>query len=257
MRITSLIENTSQKENIACEHGLSLFIETQGKRILFDTGQTDLFAENADKLGIDLSSVDICIISHGHYDHGGGLRKFLEINKTAPVYMSKYAFEPHFNKEKYIGLNPALKNSSRIIYTSGDTPISDGIELLSPEFKTKNHDLGSFGLNMLRDGRLVPDDFRHEQFLMLSESGRCFLFSGCSHNGILDIADWFSPDILVGGFHFSKLNMDEMLKEYAEVLDKTGIMFYTCHCTGADRFEFMKPYMKNLAYLSAGETIEI
>ncbi len=92
---------------------------------------------------------------------------------------------------------------------------------------------------------------------MLSENGRCFLFSGCSHNGILDIADWFSPDILIGGFHFSKLNMDETLKEYAEVLDKTGIMFYTCHCTGADRFEFMKPYMKNLAYLSAGETIEI
>ena len=101
MKITVLTENTSSC-GLPCEHGLSLYIESNGKRILFDTGQTALFAENAERLGIDLSAVDICVISHGHYDHGGGLGRFLEINDRAPVYLSRHAFGSYFNaKEKY------------------------------------------------------------------------------------------------------------------------------------------------------------
>ncbi len=257
MRVTALTENTSHIKNIACEHGLSLYIETQGMRILFDTGQTDLFAENAVKLGIPLPDVDICVISHGHYDHGGGLKRFFEINKTAPVYMSRFAFEPHYNGERYIGLDLSLKDSGRIIFTDGNCEIADGISLFSPEGREKKHDSVPSGLNMMQDGRLVPDDFRHEQFMQITEGGRRVLFSGCSHNGILDITEWFKPDILIGGFHFSKLKMDETLAKNARILGKSPAMYYTCHCTGTDRYEFMKPYMKNLAYLSAGETIEI
>ncbi|MBQ2720991.1 MAG: MBL fold metallo-hydrolase, partial [Clostridia bacterium] len=105
MTVTTLVENTAINDNFCSEHGLSLYIEVKGLRILFDMGQTELFAENAEKLGIDLENVDIAVISHGHYDHGGGLKKFLEINKKAPVYISRFAFEPHYNgSEKYIGL---------------------------------------------------------------------------------------------------------------------------------------------------------
>ncbi len=257
MRITALTENTSHIENIACEHGLSLYIETQGKRILFDTGQTDLFSVNARKLGIDISSVDICVISHGHYDHGGGLKKFFEINKTAPVYMSRHAFEPHYNGERYIGLDLLLKDNGRIVFTCGNSEIAGGINLLSPEGREKKYDSDSCGLNMMQSGKLLPDDFRHEQFMLVTENKKRILFSGCSHNGILNIAEWFNPDILIGGFHYSKLKMDETLAENARILGKSPAMYYTCHCTGTDRYEFMKPYMKNLAYLSAGETIEI
>ena len=82
MRITCLAENTACN-GFEAEHGLSLYIETNGNRILFDMGQTDLFSGNAEKLGIDLNTVDFAVISHGHYDHGGGLRKFLEINQKS------------------------------------------------------------------------------------------------------------------------------------------------------------------------------
>ena len=85
MKIYTLMENTTCNEALACEHGLSLYIEAAGKRILFDAGQTGAFADNAEKMGIDLSQVDICILSHGHYDHGGGLKRFLEVNDHAPI----------------------------------------------------------------------------------------------------------------------------------------------------------------------------
>ncbi len=105
MKITALIENTSAR-GLPTEHGLSLFVETAEHKFLFDMGQTDLFARNAETLGIALSKVDFAVLSHGHYDHGGGLNTFLALNDHAPVYMSRYAFEPHYNgTEKNIGLD--------------------------------------------------------------------------------------------------------------------------------------------------------
>ena len=74
MKIIALVENTSKRPEIGCEHGLSLYIEAAGQKILFDMGQSALFAENAAVLGADLAAVSLCVLSHGHYDHGGGLR---------------------------------------------------------------------------------------------------------------------------------------------------------------------------------------
>ena len=74
MKITALLENKTNREDMLTEHGLSLYIETEKHKILFDMGQSDLFAKNAAALGIDLSSVDIAVLSHGHYDHGGGVK---------------------------------------------------------------------------------------------------------------------------------------------------------------------------------------
>ena len=257
MRVTALTENTTEI-GLRTEHGLSLYIETDDKKILFDSGQTELFAENAGHLGIDLSSVDMMILSHGHYDHGGGLKKFIEINKKAPIYMSRYAFEPHYNgTEKYIGLDSSLENSERIIFTDEITKISDKLTLYSCNDREKMTDLGSFGLNMLENGRLVPDDFRHEQYLLIKENGKRILISGCSHKGINNIESWFIPDVLIGGFHFSKLPLDSVLSSCAKQLDSYNTDYYTCHCTGTEQFEFMKQHMKRLDYISTGMIFEI
>ncbi len=258
MKLTSLLENTSACEGIRAEHGLSLYIETRGHKLLFDMGQTDLFYQNAGALGVALSDVDLAVLSHGHYDHGGGLLKFLEINEKAPVYVSRYAFGPYYNgTEKYIGLDLALMGKKRLVYTDGMTVIGEGLTLYSCNGKARRYDLGSFGLNRKEGERFLPDEFLHEQYLLIEEEGKRVLISGCSHKGILNIAGWFEPDVLVGGFHFSKLPLDDTLKQYAEILNSHKTKYYTCHCTGTEQFAFMKQYMDHMEYLSCGQTIEV
>ena len=257
MKITALIENTSAL-GLPAEHGLSLFAETAGCRFLFDMGQTDLFARNAKTLGIDLKTADFAVLSHGHYDHGGGLKTFLSVNRRAPVYVSRFAFEPHYNgTEKYIGLDRELKDSPRIVFVGEEREISKGIKVCSCQNKPKYMDFGSCGLNMMQDGLLKEEDFRHEQYLLMEENGKRILFSGCSHRGILNIMRWFHPDILIGGFHFSKLALDGTLDGYAKALNACPTVYYTGHCTGKAQYEFMKERMENLHYLSTGESITI
>ena len=258
MKITALTENTSGSPQIGCEHGLSLWIEALSHCILFDTGQTDLFAGNAERLGVDLSKADIAVLSHGHYDHGGGLKRFLELNTTAPVYLSRYAFEPHYNaKKKYNGLDPELTQNDRLIFTGEECAIADGLTLYSCNLRERRYDFGSANLYYGRDGRLIPEDFRHEQYLLIEENGKRVLISGCSHKGILNIVEWFRPDVLVGGFHLMNLPCDDILRGYAEQLDAFPVEYYTCHCTGQAQYDFMQPFMKRLHYLSAGQTIKI
>lgn len=258
MYVTVLVENTSFTEGLRAEHGLSLYIEANDKKILFDMGQTELFADNAEKLGIHLADVDVAVLSHGHYDHGGGLSKFLEINKKAPVYLSRYAFGAHFHgPERYIGLDAALAQNDRLIYTDDTASIGSGLSLYSCNTCQKSFELGSFGLTLKRGGKFFPDDFRHEQYLLVEENHKRVLFSGCSHKGILDIEEWFRPDVLVGGFHFSKLPTDGTLAGYAKYLGRFPTAYYTCHCTGTAQFEFMKSYIGNLHYLSTGRSVKL
>lgn len=257
MRITCLTENTA-KPGFESEHGLSLYIEACGKKILFDMGQTDIFTRNADRMAIDLSQVDLAILSHGHYDHGGGLAKFLEINPSAPVYVNEHAFGAYYNgTTKYIGLDPNLQGNSRLIVTQDEYTIEKGLTLYSCNTNAKPYDLGSFGLTKRADEGFLPDDFLHEQYLQIEEAGQKVLISGCSHKGILNIVQWFKPDVLVGGFHFSKLPLDETLAQYAQILSKSPTLFYTCHCTGHEQFSYMRQWIPRLSYLSAGEVLNL
>ena len=295
MKIACLAENTAVDERFGSEHGLSLFIETGEHRILFDMGQTGLFAENAEKMGIDLACVDLAVLSHGHYDHGGGLKTFFELNRTAPVYLSRYAFEPHYNGAgKYIGLDPSLPGgesrgsgreqpgadgrngtgtgveagtemgdetatgaATRFRFTEEKAEIGKGLTLFSCNDRERKHGFGNFGLTVMEEGELVPDDFRHEQYLLIEEAGKRILISGCSHKGILDLTDWFRPDVLVGGFHFMKIQSGEELAGYAEYLNGFATEYYTGHYTGAEQYAFMEKRMDRLHGLSAGQAVEI
>lgn len=258
MKITVLLENTSKRTDIKTEHGLSLYIETEIGNILFDMGQSTFFAENAKMLGIDLQKVDIAILSHGHYDHGGGLAEFLKINSRAPILIHRDAFLPHYNgTEKYIGLDISLAQNPRIIFTDDVYRITPSVSLYSCNQKERTYNFGSFGLTEKTSEQFIEDDFRHEQYLLIEENGKRILFSGCSHKGISNIVSWFSPDILIGGFHFSKMLLDENLRHKAKELNTYPTEFYTCHCTGEAQFLFMKEEMPRLHYLACGETIII
>lgn len=258
MKLIVLTENTTADAAIGCEHGLSLYIETNGRRLLFDMGQTALFAENAQKLGVDLSKIDYAVLSHGHYDHGGGLQTFLTRNTTAPVFLSRYAFEPHYNgTEKYIGLNTTLQSSERLVFTGEAYRIADGLKLFSCNERTRPFDFGSANLNVKQNGVLMPEDFRHEQYLLIEEDGRRILISGCSHKGILNIMEWFRPDILIGGFHLMKQPCGDLLRSYAVRLNAYPTAYYTCHCTGTEQYAFMRGTMQRLHYISAGSILKI
>ena len=258
MKITALLENTASDCCMLTEHGLSLYIEAQEKKILFDMGQTDLFYKNALTLGIDLAEVDIAILSHGHYDHGGGLEKFLEINKKAPVYVSSRAFEPHYNgKEKYIGLDASLKDSPRLVFTDDSAIIDTSLSIYSYNDRERQNFLGSFGLTKSVGNGFVPDDFIHEQYLLIEEKGKRILISGCSHKGIIDIVNWARPHILVGGFHLSKITDSTELDKIADTLSSHNTQYYTCHCTGEIQYEYLKKKINRLEYLSCGKTVII
>lgn len=250
MKLITLIENTACRGDLAFEHGLSLYIEVNGRRILFDAGQSGAFADNGEKLGVDLSRVDTAILSHGHYDHGGGLSRFLEINDAAKIYVNQHAFEPHFNANRRdIGLAPRLRETPRLVFTDGTYDLGDGLTLHTLSCLPSD----TSGLTVEQNGVLRPEDFRHEQYLMVEEGDKKILISGCSHKGIGNIMAHFRPDILIGGFHFMKLREEATLRAAAEELLQYPTVYYTGHCTGQEQFAYLKQIMGDrLHALSTG-----
>ena len=260
MKITTLIENTTISPAYAAEHGLSLFVETEGARFLFDAGQSGAFADNAGKLGIDLKTADFAVLSHGHYDHGGGMARFLERNRRAKIYVNQHAFESYHNgTEKYIGLDRRLRDSHRLVLTGDEHTIAPGLTLHSCNGLPRPVPTDPFGLTERVGQFFLPDDFRHEHYLLVREAGKRILFSGCSHKGILNILSWFRPDVLVGGFHFKSLSPDsDRLRSYGEAMAKYDTIFYTGHCTGQEQYEVLKTILGDrLNAISTGAVVEI
>ena len=263
MKISVLTENTTCSQNLQCEHGLSLYIETiDNQSILFDTGQSEKFSENALKMGIDLQKTDFAVLSHGHYDHGGGLLKFLTLNQKAPIFIHKDAFGKHYNGNKYIGISPELRKSDRIIFTDGMYTLKKGLTLHTLEKEKLIMPVNPHGLSVQIQNKLYPEDFRHEQHLIIEENGKKILFSGCSHKGIVNIVHHFRPDIMVGGLHFKDILLDEkglsQLKSYAEKLCAYPTIYYVGHCTGKAQYDYIRPFFGNrISYISTGTVITI
>ena len=260
MKITTLIENTTRSPELTAEHGLSLFVETEKARFLFDAGQSGAFAGNAAKLGVDLNTADFAVLSHGHYDHGGGMAAFLERNRHARIYVNQNAFRNYFNgTQKYIGLDHRLRESGRLVLTGDTHTIAPHLTLHTCNDLPRPVPTDPFGLTEQVGQCFRPDEFCHEHYLLIEEKGKRILLSGCSHKGILNILHWFRPDVLVGGFHFKQLSPDSaQLRAWGEAMSKFDTVFYTGHCTGQPQFEVLQTILGDrLHAISTGLVVEI
>ena len=274
MIIKTLVENTSISKDFDSEHGLSLFIETNGRKILFDVGASELFLKNAKKLNVNISDVDYLIISHGHCDHGGGLRMFLKENTKAEVFIQCFAFEKYHalcpnDTLEFIGLEEELKQNRQIVFTSDRFFISKGIQVFSNTIQRELRPKSNSGLLIEQNGQMMNDTFAHEQNLIIEEEGKMLLVTGCAHNGIVNILKHFHdlkgrmPDYVIGGFHLSSRSSGE--NENFETIDKISrflidikAKYYTCHCTGLEPYNRLKAVMgDSIDYLSAGSEITI
>ncbi len=275
MIIKVLAENTSVAPELGSEHGLSLYIETRRHKLLFDTGASALFVQNAAKLDVDLAAVDTVILSHGHYDHGGGLKAFMEMNSNAQVYLNRAAFAEHCSKRangeiRYIGLDSSLLPSERFVFTGDRLKIDGELELFTAIKRCEEFvPAANQGLLVRFGGSLVADDFAHEQNLVIRENGKALLLTGCAHAGIVNIIGRFHeltggmPDYVVGGFHLARGSAGQsespsLIQALGRHLAGTRAMFYTCHCTGIQPYSLLREVMaESIKYISTGDQILI
>jgi len=274
MRVVVLIENNTINKDLYKEHGLSLYIEVGGQKILFDTGKSDNFCHNAKLLGVDLRAVDFGLISHGHYDHGGGLREFLLHNQRATVYINTNAYGDFYSRREngemiYIGLDKKTIANKQIELVDSFYEISKGINLVSGISGDKFYPSGNQSLLCKVNEVFVEDSFDHEQNLVIEFEDKVVLFAGCAHKGILNIVDYVEDRLktkvthVFSGLHLyshrlGKSENPEIVSQIAhELLDKK-IKLWSGHCTGDEAFGQIKAIMKDdLQAMSTGVDVEL
>lgn len=275
MKIVTLIENTDGGTGLHAEHGLSIYIETEKHKLLMDAGASEKSCENAKTLGIDLSQVDTLVLSHGHWDHSGGILPFAEINQTAKIYMKAeapydYVSTTHGSIE-YAGIDQAILELPQTCLISMDQEpiykIDDEMQIFSNISGNRLSPKGNRTLFKRVDGELIQDAFDHEECLAVFTEGKKFLFSGCAHNGIVNILDRYQelfgcdPDYVFSGFHMMKSSeYDEediaIIKATADELKKKDTIYYSGHCTSQAGFDILKEILGDqLHYMHTGTEV--
>lgn len=265
MKITVLVENTLADESKGCaaEHGISLYIEANGTTILADTGASDLFLRNAERLGCDIAAVDVAFVSHAHHDHGGGLAAFFAANDRARVFMHPRAQDEYFARvllaKEDIGLNQDVlaANADRIQYVDTLTRVDDRITLIPDIPQHFPPPRGNRILYKSEGGRLVRDDFEHELLLCIQEDDGLFLYTGCSHRGVVNMVDAAIAQFpgvpikaVLGGCHLAhpvfkgmSERRDTVKNIGRRLLDYPIGRVYSGHCTGQKAFGVLKSVM--------------
>ena len=248
-KMVLLAENYVQDAACRAEFGLSIYLETGGRRILFDTGGSELFGENAAKKGVDLAKIDACVISHGHFDHTGGMLRFLRENPTAPIYVHKDAFGLTYGTtdgqldDYNCGIlwqeSDLAPYRDSLILTDGPTWLTEEVVISGtipslPAFQPveefyRPDDRGGFH----------RDTMSHEQFLAIRERGGVLVFSGCSHKGIgaaVAYAKTLFPGepirAVVGGMHLIAASPETCRRIIDRLVTEKPEVVMPIHCTG-------------------------
>jgi 7,8-dihydropterin-6-yl-methyl-4-(beta-D-ribofuranosyl)aminobenzene 5'-phosphate synthase len=283
MRILTLIEDSKSIKELHSEQGLSFYIELNDNTILMDTGASDKFISNAERLGADLSDLSGVVISHNHHDHTGGLEPLLKLYPSVKVFAKKEVDRNYYRK---VGMfNAAIcwnrhileRYKGNFVLFTQFQEICKGFYVMGCEVHEEKNILRDKRLLMKEGKKYVPDDFKHEIFAVafphidkysgnpVHEKG-CVVISSCSHCGIVNILEtvkltWHDTPILgvIGGFHLQDIpGADEaFLKRTAEELSRLSDgCVYTCHCTGEKAYERLKFHMEDqIQTLKTGEEL--
>ena len=273
--VTTLIENTciSERNDLISEHGVSMHIEFGNKSILFDVGSSDNFIKNASKLNINISDVDILVISHAHRDHGGGLDHFLKENSKARIYMHENTKKEYYYSDHHIGLDNKLLSEfeNRITFIKEYAEIIPNVFLLT-SFSNKYLRPRNSNLYMKDENGKNPDNLEHEIVFVLKREDGLVVLSGCSHNGILNMTDAAfkrfpnSPvKAVLGGFHLMNPGTGKMAESEETVANIANIFqtlpvekIYTGHCTGNEAFRILENILKHkLAPFKTGSIFQL
>lgn len=280
MKIVFLSENKTNKSDFLAEHGLSIYIETQEMKILFDAGASELFIKNAENLNVDLEKIDNLIISHGHYDHTQGVPSFCEMNENAKIYLHEDLFTPAYSiengklEEKNCGIRWSISQLDRIkerfILTKGVTKLTDNIVIsgtipLSANFKPTEK-----FYRKKKNGNLEVDPMEHEQFLIIrnTEEGiskGIYIFSGCSHRGIIPCINYARELFpgekisgLIAGMHLYNSNKEVRNEIITQLMAEDIGFVIPVHCTGIDAICDIKILFGDKCIVAgAGDTYEL
>ena len=279
MKVQVLIDNIAGMcgtRKLFGEWGLSVYVEYEGHKVLLDTGASHLFAKNANVMGIDLSQVDIGVLSHAHYDHANGMAKFFKANSSAPFYLRKGAAENCYHTGKllgrftyhyYIGIHKGWleRFADRIRFVEGIAEIAPGITLV-PHSTPGLERIGEMAhLSVKENGKYRYDNFDHEQSLVFDTPQGLFVMNSCSHAGADNIVKEIEATFpgkkiyaLLGGFHLFRYP-DVRVRAFAERLRELNVQkIYTGHCTGDRAYGILRDVLGDRAeQMCTGMTIEI
>lgn len=245
-----VVENTVSREGLRAEHGFSVWLEAPYGNVLWDTGQSSLFLENACKMGVEIEKISCAALSHGHYDHTGGLSAILSVNPSIRVFGHPDMFIQRFVKNqdrgnsfiKSIG-SPITKEiveakCSKLSFTSGPTEIIPGVYVTGeiPRVTQCEDTGGDFFLDV---ACAVPDPIVDDQALYFHTSRGIMVLLGCAHSGVINTIDYIAHLTgenriygVIGGMHLLEAS-DARLEETAGAFVKYDVrMIGPCHCTG-------------------------
>ena len=247
IRVTVLVENTVNVGRLTAEHGLAYAIQAGGGHILLDTGQTDISVRNSGTLGVNLAEVDTVVLSHGHYDHTGGLRHILPLAPRAQIYLhpdalaAKYTRNPD-GSSRFIGMMREiafqLRDSPLAHWTTQPTEIGHGIFVTGPiPRKTSYEDVG--GAFYLDENCLQPDALLDDQALFFESHQGIHVLLGCAHAGVVNTLQYIQQIVggkpiysVMGGMHLLSAS-PERLDRTISALRQIGVQrLGPGHCTG-------------------------